>query len=179
MLVTVHDLSHLVCPEFQTASNVNSLSNGLTGAIQRKAAFLAVSESTKREMVQLLDIPSQQIQVVHEASDRSRFQPVSDPLVIQQLRKKYRLPDQPFVLTLCRLEPRKNLMAVVRACQQLFQTQPDLPFHLVIAGGSGWGNQADELNALASDRIHLTGPVDDADLALTNHHQPQAQARND
>ena len=165
MMVTVHDLSHLVCPEFQTPSNVATLSNGLAGAINHRASFLAVSESTKREMIQLLDVPSRQIQVVHEASDRTRFQPVTDPLVIQRLRQKYRLPDQPFVLTLCRLEPRKNLTAVVRACQQLFQTSPDLPFHLVIAGGGGWGNQAGELARLASDRVHLTGPVDDADLA--------------
>ena len=165
MLVTVHDLSHLVCPEFQTPSNIASLENGLSGAIGRNASFLAVSESTKREMVELLDVPSQRIRVVHEASDSTRFQPVSDPQVIHRLRQKYRLPEQPFVLTLCRLEPRKNLKAVVRACQQLFQTSPDLPFHLVIAGGGGWGNQADELAQLTSDRVHLTGPVDDADLA--------------
>lgn len=165
MMVTVHDLSHLVCPEFQTPSNVATLSNGLAGAINHNASFLAVSESTKREMVKLLDVPCHQIQVVHEACDRSRFQPVSDPRVIQQLRQKYRLPAQPFVLTLSRLEPRKNLTAVVRACQQLFQSSPDLPFHLVIAGAGGWGNQADELAKLASDRVHLTGPVDDADLA--------------
>ncbi len=165
MMVTVHDLSHLVCPEFQTPANVFTLSNGLAGAIRREALFLAVSESTKREMVQLLDVPSHQIQVVHEACDRTQFQRVSDPRVIQRLRQKYRLPDQPFVLTLCRLEPRKNLTAVVRACQLLFQTSPDLRFHLVIVGGRGWGNQAGELAKFASDRVHLTGPVDDADLA--------------
>jgi glycosyltransferase involved in cell wall biosynthesis len=165
MMVTVHDLSHLVCPEFQTAANVATLAHGLTGAIQRGASFLAVSESTKREMVQLLDVPDDQIQVVHEASDRTRFQPVSDTHTIQRIRQKYRLPNEPFVLTLCRLEPRKNLMAVVRACHQLFQTHTDLPFHLVIAGGGGWGNQADELAKLTSDRVHLTGAVADEDLA--------------
>lgn len=165
MMVTVHDLSHLVCPEFQTPANVATLSHGLTGAIQRGASFLAVSESTKREMVQLLDVPGDQIQVVHEASDGHRFQPVSDKSVIQRIRQKYRLPDQPFVLTLCRLEPRKNLKAVVQACHQLFQTHADLPFHLVIAGGGGWGNQADELAKLTSDRVHLTGAVADEDLA--------------
>ena len=165
LLMTVHDLSHLVCPQFQTRSNSTTLSNGLTGAIQRNASFLSDSESTKRDMVGLLGIPAQQIQVVHLACDRTRFQPVFDPQVIQRLRAKYRLPDQPFVLTLCRLEPRKNLTAVVRACQQLFQTSPDLPFHLVIAGGDGWGNQANELAKLTSDRVHLTGAVDDADLA--------------
>ena len=165
LLMTVHDLSHLVCPEFQTRSNSATLSNGLTGAIRRNASFLSDSESTKRDMVELLGVPARQIQVVHLACDRTRFQPVSDPQVIQRLREKYRLPEQPFVLTLCRLEPRKNLTAVVRACQQVFQTSPDLPFHLVIAGGDGWGNQASELTKLTSDRVHLTGAVDDADLA--------------
>lgn len=165
LLMTVHDLSHLVCPEFQTRSNSATLSNGLAGAIQRKASFLSDSESTKRDMIKLLGVPSQQIQVVHLACDRTRFQPVTNPQVIQKLRAKYRLPDQPFVLTLCRLEPRKNLTAVVRACEQLFQTSPDLPFHLVIAGGDGWGNQANELAKLTSDRVHLTGAIDDADLA--------------
>jgi glycosyltransferase involved in cell wall biosynthesis len=165
MLMTVHDLSHLVCPQFQTRSNSTTLSNGLAGAMQRGASFLADSASTKDDMVELLGIPSPQIQVVHLACDRIRFQPVSDPPVIQRLREKYRLPDQPFVLTLCRLEPRKNLTAVVRACQQLFDASPDLPFHLVIAGGDGWGNQANELAKLTSNRVHLTGAVDDNDLA--------------
>lgn len=165
LLMTVHDLSHLVCPEFQTRSNSTTLSNGLTGAIRRNASYFADSDATKRDMIALLGVPKEKIQVVHLACNRTRFQPVTDSTTLRRVREKYRLPDQPFVLTLCRLEPRKNLTAVVKACERIFQTSPELPFHLVLAGGDGWGNQANELAKLTSDRVHLTGAVDDADLA--------------
>ncbi len=165
MMVTVHDLSHLVCPQFQTPTNIATLAQGLECAIDRNASFLAVSESTRREMIQLMGVPERQIRVVHEASDPKRFVPMTSPRIADRLREKYKLPNEPFVLTLCRLEPRKNLMSVVRACQHVFQASPDLRFHLVIAGATGWGDQAAELGKLASSRIHLTGAVDDGDLA--------------
>ena len=116
-------------------------------------------------MIELCGIPADRVGFVHLATDRGRFHPDSDRMELDHVRRKYELPEHPFVLTLCTLEPRKNLQGVVRACQRLFASDPDLRFHLVIAGADGWGGELNALTSLCSDRIHLIGRVDEEDLA--------------
>jgi glycosyltransferase involved in cell wall biosynthesis len=166
MLVTVHDLSHKVCPHLQAEMNCRTLDEGLRFAMQRQARFLAVSHSTADDLKRLLQVPAARIDVVHEACNRRLFHAASPPQTRQAVRTRYGIPPGPFVLSLSTIEPRKNVLSIVRACRELFHTNPDLKFTLVLAGAVGWGEQGDLWREVRDvDGIQQIGSVSDADLA--------------
>jgi alpha-1,3-rhamnosyl/mannosyltransferase len=72
---------------------------------------------------------------------------------------------RPYLLYVGKLEPRKNLPALLRAYLELL-TRRAVDADLVLAGPRGWGSaELDGLLAQApADRVHLPGYVPDADL---------------
>ena len=129
---------------------------------RRADRFLAVSEFTKREMVDILHIPPEKIAVVPCACS-SEMRPVADPAALVGLRKKYRLPER-FVLFVGNFNPRKNLERLIRAFDRA--KGEGLIHHLVIAGEQGWKfDRAAALRGIRHSRdIHFTGYVPDGDM---------------
>ncbi len=130
---------------------------------RRANRFLAISEFTKREMVELLDIPADKIEVVPCACGR-HFQPVLDKEELAAVRRKYDLPER-FVLFVGNFNPRKNLERLMRAFD-LLKEERALPQCLVIAGEQGW--KFDKARALSGIKnqteIHFCGFVADGDM---------------
>ncbi|HLZ07477.1 MAG TPA: glycosyltransferase family 1 protein [Chloroflexota bacterium] len=135
-VVTFHDLSFLLMPSAFSWSNRQYLTQISRLAAGRAARFIAVSETTRRDMIGLLGIRPEQIDVVYNGVDRG-FQPVTDEAVVADFRRKMGLPDQ-FILYLGTLEPRKNIPVLIRAYAVARQRGVQVP--LVVAGGSGWGD---------------------------------------
>jgi glycosyltransferase involved in cell wall biosynthesis len=165
-LTTVHDLSNLICPELQNPSNVRTLADGLKFAGKRDSDFLSVSLATKQQMIELLGIPDERIRVVHNAVTHDKFSPVYEPDRLRAVHRRYDLPDEAFFLCLGTIEPRKNLINTIRAFRMMREEHPDLPVHLILAGGTGW-QKLDELRRMidSDSRIRYIGYVDDSDLA--------------
>jgi glycosyltransferase involved in cell wall biosynthesis len=115
-----------------------------------------------------MDIPAARITVIVAGVDKC-FRPVTDPLILDRVRARYRLPDR-FILSISTLEPRKNFIGLIAAFNHLATTSrrpPIADLHLVIAGGKGW--LYDDIFAAAEaspvrKRIHLTGFVADEEL---------------
>lgn len=169
-LVTVHDLCHIVCPDLQDERNCRSLDEGLQCAKSDDSHLIAVSRSTGEELQQLLDFPPDRITVIPEACDRERFCPVTDPRRFADVRARYGIPEGPILFSLCTLEPRKNLSAVVEAFQGLPEQRGMPAPHLVLAGHSGWGAQQESLMRAAGSRVHLIGHVADEDIPVLFSH---------
>ena len=87
----------------------------------------------------------------------------------KQRLKTQRIPAGRYVLSVCTLEPRKNLAHLIRCFAQLIQQErlPDL--HLVLVGNLGWKYESifAELTAAEGvrERIIITGYVADEDMA--------------
>ncbi len=130
---------------------------------RRADRFLAVSEFTKRDIIELLQIPADKIDVVPCACGEN-FKPVTDAEILQDLRRKYNLPER-FVLFVGNFNPRKNLERLMQAFD-LLKDKAGLPQHLVIAGEQGW--KFDKNQALSgikhSAEIHFCGFVADEDM---------------
>ncbi len=154
-VITIHDLSFLRHPQFFRASNRLYLT-WMTGlACRRAAAVIAVSHFTAREAVELLHLPAERVHVVHNGVD-PMFRPLPDEDV-ERFRQEQALPPR-FILHLGTLEPRKNIITLVRAFARL--RIPDV--HLVIAGGKGWFYDAifAEVARLGiQTRVHFPGYV--------------------
>ena len=167
LLTTVHDLSHLVCPDLQTTANVETLQQGLEFSESRNASYLAVSHATKADLVDRLAIAAKRIRVAHNAVSTRRFFPEADGPRTERIRQKYAIDDAPFLLCLGTIEPRKNLINTVKAFIQLLDDHPDPSIRLILAGGTGW-QHVGELQQLidAEPRVQAIGYVDDEDLPL-------------
>ncbi len=79
---------------------------------------------------------------------------------VAEVKKKYALPER-YWLSLCTLEPRKNLRLLVTARQELVSEGVLLP-PLVLAGRKGW--LTDELFARKDEDILFPGFIEEGDL---------------
>jgi glycosyltransferase involved in cell wall biosynthesis len=159
LVVTVHDLSFLRYPQYFSLKQ--RLWHGLINAermIGRAVAVVAVSEHTKRDIIDLFAIPERKIHVVSPAVGSEYY--CRPPQETSAVRNKYGLPDR-FILYLGTLEPRKNVTGLIEAFNRL----PD-DAGLVIAGAKGWLYK--DIYAAAErspkkDRIRFIGYVDERD----------------
>lgn len=127
--------------------------------------LIAVSQHTKKDAIKVLGIPEEKITVIHEAADE-KYQLITESNVIATIRRKYQIGDDPFILHVGTLEPRKNLPFLVRAFA-LAKKDRQLPEKLVITGKKGWYYEGlfqlvDELKL--NEEIIFTGYVEDDDL---------------
>lgn len=132
-VLTVHDLIFELFPAYHKRLNYWYLKHAMPLYCQRANAIIAVSQASKRDIVQKYGVDAAKIHVVYEAAS-SQFRPPS-PGEIARARQMYRLPDR-FLIHLGTIEPRKNLERLLDAFQRIRQRYPDVC--LVLAGGKGW-----------------------------------------
>ena len=132
--------------------------------VRRRAdCFLAISEFTKKEMVELWHIPPEKIRVVSCACSPALTRETNRER-LDRLRKKYGLPEQ-FILFVGNSNPRKNLTRLLRAFDGLKERR-EMRHQLVVAGEQGW--KFDKEKALKSlkhrEAVRLIGFVPDEDM---------------
>lgn len=162
-LLTVHDLSFVHYPATFPANLVAYLNRVVPWSIDRASHILADSHSTKRDLAAVWNVPGDRVTVLHSGVNE-RFRPVDDAAALAAVRERYALGQQPYVLTVGTVQPRKNYELLVRAFRAVAESRPH---RLVIAGGRGWlseGLTAEIARQGLAGRVHLTGFVDDADL---------------
>jgi glycosyltransferase involved in cell wall biosynthesis len=123
------------------------LSEALIPLVYRKTRFVAVSESTKRELVRR-GIPDLNIDVVHNAVDHARYTPGDLPK-----------PEEPLIAYLGRIKRYKRVGLVLLAAKMVFEKHPAA--RLVIVGSGDYlpnlVRQARDLGI--ADRVEFTGFV--------------------
>jgi len=131
LVVTVHDLSFYLYPDLFRRGRRVYLQHLTRQTVQRARAIIAVSASTRADLVRILNVSPDRVCVIPNGLDESM-----KPLPSEQVgawRRLRGLPDH-FVLFVGTLEPRKNLPLLLGAYARLDRTAPPL----VIAGGRGW-----------------------------------------
>jgi glycosyltransferase involved in cell wall biosynthesis len=162
-ILTVHDLTFMHYPEYAQPGLVTYLNAAVPRSIRTARLVLADSESTKRDILDLLGTPPGKVRVAY-AGVGPEFAPVSDAGVLNEVRARYGLA-WPFVLSVGTLEPRKNHLRLIRSFAQILPAYPDL--RLVLVGGKGWLYQdvkAEVARLALRERVVFPGFVTDADL---------------
>lgn len=162
-LLTVHDLSFIHYPETFPQRLVGYLNRAVPASIRRARHVLADSEATKKDLIDIWQVPAGKITVLYSGVSAG-FQPVTDPDKVAAVRAKYSLGQAPYILSVGTIQPRKNYQMLIRAFEAVAARWPH---NLVIAGGKGW--LYDEVLAEAGrlgleNRVQFAGFVDDADL---------------
>jgi glycosyltransferase involved in cell wall biosynthesis len=151
-VVTIYDLSFLRFPEAFRPWNRWYLSRFTMLSARRARRVIAISQSTKRDVVQRLGVPADRVDVVYCGADDSFGLLPADE--VASFRRQRRLPDR-FILFLGTLEPRKNVQGLVRAYARWREVETNVP-KLVVAGGKGW--HYDQIFAEV-ERLNLAGEV--------------------
>lgn len=128
------------------------------------ARVVAVSEATKQDLIATYDVPIEQIRVVYNAAD-AMFCP--QPAAAQTVTRARFSNGQPYFLFVGALQPRKNLVNLLRAFDQ-FKTRTGAGTQLLVVGRKAWksGSIFDVYEQmLHQDDVQLTGRVTDAELA--------------
>ncbi len=152
-VVTVYDLSFLRFPQSFRPFNRLYLRLFTAWSVRRARRVIAISESTRQDVLRWLDKPAEQVDVVYCGVD-GRFRPPA-PSAVAAFRREKKLPEQ-FILFLGTLEPRKNVVALLHAYARLVASGGETWPALVIAGARGWFYR--EILA-AVERLALTKQV--------------------
>lgn len=132
-VVTVHDLAFLIDEDWCSPKIVGPFASGVGKHCHRADAVMAYSESTKRDLVRLLDVDPEKIHVAPMAVDEA-FTPVPRDEALAHVHERCGF-DGPFFLFVSTLEPRKNVEGLIRIFNSI---AGDLPHKLLMIGGVGW-----------------------------------------
>lgn len=164
---TVYDLIPLKFPEYCTKGSVK-LIRKMVESIDSNYVIITISDCTKKDLLSVKKINPSNIFVTPLAAS-SNFYQSQDLNRIKQVRNKLNIPTGDYILSLATLEPRKNIISVIRAFDKLISRFGYEDLYLVLAGTKGWNY--DEIfnhlktNPETSNRIIITGFVDDIDLS--------------
>jgi glycosyltransferase involved in cell wall biosynthesis len=171
-VITVHDISFEYYPEAFDARRGLWHRHYIAPKKQVRSAdhVIAVSESTKDDLVRSYGIPPPNITVVYPGLNTTVLAEKTSGY--GRVRRTYRLPHR-YVLSFCALEPRKNIATLINAFTLLAQQRSFSDLHLVIAGAEGWSQKSIRRVAqrsAARERIHFTGVVKERDKAHLYRH---------
>lgn len=159
VVLAVHDMAYMRFPETLQSTNLLNLRMNVARGIERADRILTISEFSKKEIHELLQVPLDKISIIYPAAS------ISENTVPQtELCAKFEIK-KPYILFVGNIEPRKNLTRVLQAFD-LLKREQGIPHQLVLAGGQGWKNE--EIHAtvqtLFSEKdIVFTGYVSDAE----------------
>ncbi len=166
---TVHDLAPVKFPEYFRKSHLPYY--GIRGVLRDLTGedhVICVSESTKRDLLEYsAKVDRDKISVVYPAASRFFYPRNGDET--DCVRRRYGIPEGPYILSVATLEPRKNLSHLITCFLSVIQEHKIGDLNLVLVGTKGWkyGDilQRTRHSKDVKHRIILTGFVPDEDMA--------------
>jgi len=158
IIFTLYDFSFLDHPEFTTTENIEVCRKGVDDAARYADMIVSISNFSRDRFLNYFpDFPESRIKTVYLGN---RFEQHSTPIPVNGLT-----PGN-FWLSVCTLEPRKNLRGLLKAYQSYKHTVKKVP-SLVLAGAQGWleddlPDYIDSLNM--KDFVIVLGYVEDSQL---------------
>ncbi len=134
-VLTVHDLIALDYPEFCHTKNRTYFKFYLPLSIKKATKIIAVSNTIKKDIIKHFNIPDNKIEVIYHGISK-RFKKVTESKVLNKVQEKYRLPEK-FILFVGNIEPKKNLVRLLMAYNQLKKNN-NIEHKLVIIGKKAW-----------------------------------------
>lgn len=162
-VVTVHDLTTYRYTEAFTRGKVLYKKLTTRAAMRQATRIIAVSQSTKQDILELFGVSENRVRAVYSGLDR-RFRPVEDCSRLERTRTALGLPEQ-YILHVGSIDPRKNLVTLFKALAIL--RDDDLRVRLVVVGSREYNYRPifDTVQALGlEDQVRFLGFVSDAEL---------------
>lgn len=170
-ITVIHDLTPITYPQFHSTMSTVMHQRLMPGVMQKATSIIANSQHTLSEINRMYKVDTERIHVVYP----KLYKTYTDDQVDEY---ETIVGDSNFILSVGTIEPRKDYVTLIKAFDRIAERFPS--YKLVIAGQSGWKNQAffTTLEGLScKDRIIVTGYVNRKTLnSLYTHAQLYANA---
>ena len=154
-VVTIHDLIFERYPQQYNAIDVNIYRKKFRYACTHADKIIAISEQTKRDIMQFYEIPADKISVCYQSCNPAFQQAIAEEELLR-IKNTYSLPDK-FFLYVGSVIERKNLLTIVKGLVRL-KGKLDIPL-VVIGNGKKYLKQVKEFisqNGLQKQVIFLS-----------------------
>ena len=148
----VHDFAYLRYPETVHPLILETQKKRMNWVKKETTYIITPSQATKKDAISLLSLPSQNVTPLYSGVEIEK--PSKD--ILDTVVKKFGLL-QPFVLSVGKLEPRKNIPRLINAFTQISKENWDL----VVVGPNGW--ETIDKNK-KQDSVKFTGFVTETEL---------------
>jgi glycosyltransferase involved in cell wall biosynthesis len=182
-IVVIHDLHPFVIPQrYEKIHSVSASGKGLVYSInkiywekmlrwsaKKMDGIIAVSQATKKDIVNIFGVPPEKVYVTYEGVDRSYFNTDTEDMDPEKFRKKYNLPDR-YILCVG-THAYKNIEGIIKTIHILKNKYSDT-VKVVIAGNKAY--LSDDIFELIArleleDQIIFTGFFPGEDLKHLYH----------
>lgn len=163
VIATVHDFSFMLQPQWHPQERLDYFNTYFFKNLENVDHIITGSNFSKNEIINYLDVPAEKVTVIYHAADTKLYKVYPGEQILDT-QKKLDLPNE-FILFVGSVEPRKNLLRLIKAFNMLNpQTKKSHP--LVIVGFKGWENKEimQEIEK-SKEFVHYVGYVSDQELA--------------
>jgi glycosyltransferase involved in cell wall biosynthesis len=166
VVATIHDLSFEHVPETFNRRSRAQLHLTVRHTARRARQILTLSEFSRADIIRTYHVDPARVFVTPAAAP-PHFAPVTDSTELRRIRTTYGI-ERDYILSLGSIQPRKNLVRLIRAYSSLRRLRPELKLpQLVLAGKRGWIDKDIFRSAGDSELkqdILFTGYVPESDL---------------
>ncbi len=165
IILTIHDLTFLLFPEKYTITKRLLFGKMIPVFIKKSDKIIADSENTKEDILKFFSVPEDKISIAY-VSYPDYYNHSIDRRKAKYIVKKYGI-ERDFMLYVGMIEPRKNIISLLKAFVEL---DKDLELDLVIVGKKGWYFKEIEqymestVNLRLENKIIFTGYVSEHEL---------------
>lgn len=158
---TVHDLSFLHYPKSHPKERIEYFEKYFVKQVLKSNYIITGSNFTKEEIVKYLDFDPDKVRVIYHGIDHNLYKKYQKH-ILNKTKQKFNLPDN-FLLFVGSIEPRKNLLTLLKAFNSL-EEKLKQKYPLFLVGASGWQNDdiLQEINQ--SPNINYIGYIKDEEL---------------
>ena len=138
LVVTIHDLSFLIFPEYHTKENYELVLSNLIYLNSRPDMVICDSRQTKKDVIKYFHVPEEKLIVIYLGVDDS-FREKIDSDFRKKILEKYGLTGK-YLLCVASIEPRKNFLRIINVFSEFIKQEEYKEYSLVCVGGRGWKN---------------------------------------
>ncbi len=159
LVVTVHDLMYLRLRESAPYLKRLGARVVILNALKNADRLIAVSDNTKKDILNLYPAAESKVRVIYEAAD-PMFKKISDKEQLEGAREKLGLPKD-FILFVGSLKRHKNIIRLIKACNGL--KSRGLKYELVVVGRFR-PDEPEIIKAIQESQVRYLSEVSGQDL---------------
>lgn len=159
-VVTIHGIEYEWLPAYENKLQRWYLPLSTTYAVRSASRIISVSNFTKDQIVERMKGDIRKLTVVHEGFTQTTGEKEDTAILTKRGLQKHK-----YLLFIGTVQPRKNLLRLVRAFERLIQDKKYQDYSLVIGGKLGWGYESLLTyikNSMISQKVVITGYLSEA-----------------
>ncbi len=160
-VVTIHDMIAYRHPEMFSPVNRFIYQHKIAHSCRAADMIIAISRSTKQDIMEFLDVDPSIIRVVYQTCDPLFFK-TAGTSARHRVREKFSLPRN-FLLSVGTIEPRKNLVSVIKA---MHLGKIDMPLVVVGKKTSFTKTIYENIASFGVRHVHFLENISTEDLAV-------------